>query len=250
MDYCGKNQADLLRDAIFRIIDYYNPEENIVFADSTCSQLMNTLSPPVNMQSATETTHWSLIRRIVVLTDKALYLLSYSKDCHYNVRDSKTNEIIKALPIVLLERRVSLKSSEGIQSAHLSKLADNCIVFKIQANTPIPDAEAVAKKKWEENNAVTHCPVTNTPFSMFQRRHHCRVSGKIYHDTACNFRWVVDLFASCPYHFFCYLLYSYVGNHCQMMVYMKFNVLETLILGWSLCSNWKILFWFVIRKVK
>ena len=191
MDYCGKNQAELLRDAIFRVVDYYNPNENIIFADSTCGQLMNTIpavTPRTPSQSVTETTHWTLANRITVLTDKALYLLSYAKDSRYNVRDSKTNEIIKSLPLILLERRVSLQSNEGIKSAHLSRYADNCIIFKICPNILIYNANIVTKQKWEENNAVTHCPVTNTQFSMFQRRHHCRISGKIYHDVACNFR--------------------------------------------------------------
>lgn len=34
------------------------------------------------------------------------------------------------------------------------------------------------------------CPVTDKPFSLFTRRHHCRISGDIFSDLGCDFRYV------------------------------------------------------------
>ncbi len=39
MDYLGKKAAEEVREAIFRVIDYYDTNENVVFADATCGQV-------------------------------------------------------------------------------------------------------------------------------------------------------------------------------------------------------------------
>lgn len=147
---------------------------------------MNNPKPPP-VPTATSTPHWTLQKRIVVLTNRALYLMSFMADSEYSNVPVKKNEPAKSLPMLQLERRIPLESSEGVQRVHLSKFADNCIGFSIAPHTVIAEPEKASKLTWTDNKEVNQCPVTGTPFTLFHRRHHCRFSGQIYSHEASNF---------------------------------------------------------------
>ena len=89
----------------------------------------------------------------------------------------------------MLERRIELTSSVGLQRVYLTRLADNCIALGVTPNTYVDPAKAEldVKGSWEKNEEVSKCPITGIPFSLFQRRHHCRISGKIFHNNASNY---------------------------------------------------------------
>ncbi len=40
---------------------------------------------------------------------------------------------------------------------------------------------------WLPDEQVLACPLSGKKFGMFERRHHCRISGGVYADEACNY---------------------------------------------------------------
>lgn len=124
---------------------------------------------------------------------------------------------------VLLRRRISLKAQADpsspasacaaqLESAWVSKLADPCVALLVRpvqrltkgiethwlddkkVSTPSPLCSStpssiiitiiVVTTNITTISQVDVCASTGTPFSLFTRRHHCRVSGRIYIDGA------------------------------------------------------------------
>lgn len=194
IDYLGKKQAEKTREAIFRVIDHYDPSgtENIAFADVTCGQIMNNpAASPDTPPTDTSGAGWIVEKRIIVLTDKALYLFSYSpKPADLNIGgDAQKGVVPKTLPLLLLQRRIELYSASGLQRVHLSRQADNCIGLSVTPNTYVDpkEAEKQCRATWVKDELVSCCPVTGVEFSMFKRRHHCRVSGQVYSKDASDY---------------------------------------------------------------
>jgi len=65
----------------------------------------------------------------------------------------------------------------------LSQHADCCVLLQIAppASSILPAAQVLAglKKTWAKDDSSPKCTVSGEPFSMFNRRHHCRVSGQL-----------------------------------------------------------------------
>ncbi|XP_005104668.1 FYVE and coiled-coil domain-containing protein 1 [Aplysia californica] len=53
----------------------------------------------------------------------------------------------------------------------------------------VDEQKRKATDRWQDNSMVTHCPQCNTEFSLFVRKHHCRLCGKIY-CWACSDFWL------------------------------------------------------------
>lgn len=157
-----------IRDSIFQVIDTFSDQENIVFADPRCGQLVASADAP----------KWQLLPRIVVLTTEALYLFTQhslsSNDSHR-----------KSMPRVLLRRRVPLQEGQGLESITVSKFADPCVGLAVRS---IPTQPQGDKSRWVPDDRSTTCSITGQPFSMFNRRHHCRACGKVCSKDACTYR--------------------------------------------------------------
>ena len=71
----------------------------------------------------------------------------------------------------------------------MSRQADNCVCLSVTPNTYVDpkEAEKQCRATWVKDELVNSCPVTGVEFSMFKRRHHCRVSGQVYSSTACDY---------------------------------------------------------------
>ena len=61
-------------------------------------------------------------------------------------------------------------------------------MLAVAPNVAVHEAEAKNKLSWQKDDLVRKCPVTGNEFTLFQRRHHCRASGNVYHDKACNYK--------------------------------------------------------------
>jgi myosin-1 len=221
----GGKQEEEVKEALFRVIDYYDENENVLFADDQCAQLM---CPPMGGKgNAAE-----LERKLVVLTDGALYILdnlACGKRSLEQVsagkagRRSKKGGVgqagaggspsprtlatsiscldpavnaSKALPALILRRRIPIKVGTGlgggkegcINSISLSGLADTGLAISVVPQNVQRLAELEPKTDhFRSDEGTTHCSVSNVPFSLFNRRHHCRASGAVCADAVCNF---------------------------------------------------------------
>ncbi|KAG9415669.1 hypothetical protein AC1031_000051 [Aphanomyces cochlioides] len=153
-DYCRDNEV---RDAILRIIQYNGDESSkLLFFDRIHKVSKIGQSVP----------------RYLVLTTAALYLFEQQTPMH----DPKTKTIV---PLISLRRRIPLQSIEGIV---MSPLADPYFILRI---TPAAALPAPDTSHWKDNKSTLVCMATQKKFSLFTRRHHCRVTGNIYCADVC-----------------------------------------------------------------
>jgi myosin-1 len=181
-----------IRDGVFRIIDHYDDQENIVFADGNSWRV---ISSPSN-EGSIETQQF-----ILVLTNSALYIMENTSKRPAIIKYPKTNNStansnepverfgisvpqIKQLPKIILRRRIPLLK-KFFQGVTLSTQADNSIIINV---TPQERLATPAVQNWKEDHTVLQCPITGVEFGLFTRRHHCRASGGIYSNMACDFR--------------------------------------------------------------
>jgi myosin-1 len=84
-DYLGflGPHADRIRDGIFRVIDYYDPNENIVFADANCWQVVKGPTPNAPLQ----------LHRVFVLTTGAIYFFETPQDAAAKAAIHPTKQI-------------------------------------------------------------------------------------------------------------------------------------------------------------
>ena len=172
-------QLEEIKDAIFRVIDFYSVSENIIYIDGQCQQLFNN---PHGNAGDSKTRHV-----IITLTDGALYILEVLPRASAGPANvaGMTVPPSKAMPVLVLRRRLELGRAH-IRGVVLSRHADNVITI---TSTP-QDATAASvpnTSHWVPDKDVTECPITKEAFSLFLRRHHCRLSGNIYSAKACNF---------------------------------------------------------------
>ncbi|KAH9084509.1 hypothetical protein Ae201684P_001751 [Aphanomyces euteiches] len=153
-DYCRDNEV---RDAILRIIQYNGDESSkLLFFDR-----IHKISK-IGQR----------VPRYLVLTTAALYLFEQQTPMH----DPKTKTIV---PLISLRRRIPLQSIEGIV---MSPLADPYFILRI---TPAAVLPAPDTSHWKDNKSTLVCMATQKKFSLFTRRHHCRVTGNIYCADVC-----------------------------------------------------------------
>ena len=87
------------------------------------------------------------------------------------------------LPALVVRRVVDLSQIEGVC---LSKQADDFIILKV---APTADTSEGGPKKakgregdtsfWLPDKGVKKCAVSSAPFTLFDRKHHCRYSGDV-----------------------------------------------------------------------
>mmetsp|Transcript_10766 Transcript_10766/g.16368 ORF Transcript_10766/g.16368 Transcript_10766/m.16368 type:complete len:1196 (-) Transcript_10766:132-3719(-) len=183
-----------IKDAIFRIIDHYDENENIVFADGNCYQLCSKNTAPLKAAISrhdapppftySEDLAGVLQSRLVVLTNGALYIMERTVEEIGHTPHGTHQPSPKSLPKVILRRRIPLPK-KYMQGAILTPLADSTIAISCTPHAALP---TVRRDHWKDDSEVTHCPVTGKKFGLFVRRHHCRISGGIYCEEVSNFR--------------------------------------------------------------
>lgn len=193
--------VEVVRDGLFRIIDYYDDREEVLFADSSCGAVV---------RSPSSSSKVDIERVLLVVTNRAVYVLDINVAPTWqpssNGRGKKgsnrppqaekpvpVSEGKKPVPAVILRRRIVLASKEraaaakrqvvALHSLSLSKLADESIVLRVKPNSPLP-APYVAH--WAKDADHDSCHGTGQAFTFFNRRHHCRCCGFIFTDKACD----------------------------------------------------------------
>ena len=177
-------RAESVREGLFRIIDHYNVNENVLFADAMCGQLRSTSG---TQPSSTVCDGCAFEEKLVVLTDSALYLMDIVSSGYFAKHFAKEVILTKVLPVVVLRRRIRIHRSKGegcLTGMGVSKLADPALALFVRAEKQlaaprvdhfVPDTDPKAAK----------CAFSGVAFGLFTRRHHCRLSGNCYTD-ACT----------------------------------------------------------------
>lgn len=204
-DYLVEMDAGVVgavREGIFRIIDYYDETENIVFADASCGLVgpkmgsgpLGGSSSSSGSGSAPTCKDWGVDRVLVVVTNKALYLCQVHplaptwRQSEPRPKDHSD----KPHPVVTLRRRVLVAGKEKgqgsrqlcvLSGAGLSKLADETLVLKVRPHAALPQPVI---NHWVPDASQPACFATGEKFTFFNRRHHCRVCGHIFCDRACD----------------------------------------------------------------
>lgn len=193
---------------MYRIIDHYCDSEVVLFVDPHAAQLLKPPAHHLPTPSITGAAGWNVAPRVVVLTTGALYVmdrLTAEGWRHMQQTAGVPPAECAARPapgMLLLRRRIPLPSKGGARGGNgaksssaamaencslsgvvLSKLADCCVLLQV---TP-PNVQSLSQKQvlqniqagWAKDDSSTKCAVSNTPFSMFNRRHHCRVTGQL-----------------------------------------------------------------------
>jgi myosin-1 len=173
------NQGDLtasIREGMFRIIDHYDSQENVIFADAECYQAIRTKEAPF----------WDYHKHILVLTTRAIYLVDRVTDAEKEALQNKDPKYRKEFPDVFLRRRISLKPEPSrtgagavLDSLSITKLADPLMVLHTQ---PVPFMEKPVDNKLKEDV----CSLSGKKFNMFTFRHHCRACGHCFIYELCN----------------------------------------------------------------
>ena len=182
----GKNEAvvEAFRDSMYRIIDYYDENETVLFTDIRAGQLVKASSP-----SSRAGASLNVEPTVLVLTTGAVYLMD-------RITPDKWTERTKALKngaallqqllappnVLFLRRRIALKTQ--CAAVNVSKFGDNCLQLQCHltagAATGIRDPHAEpATEHFADMKAASTCAVSGEAFSMFKWKHHCRVSGKV-----------------------------------------------------------------------
>lgn len=166
-DYLRESEA--IRDAIMGIVQHHGDSENILFLDS-----IKKVCPFGDAHSAS-VSPVVLASRFLLITDSYLYMME--KRTWQPTVDPKSSW---EAPLVYLRRRVPL---EAIVEISMSTLADKYFVLKIR---PDPLLSEPNKSNWLDNKSVLECMATKKKFGLFNRRHHCRYTGKIYCNDVCK----------------------------------------------------------------
>lgn len=155
----------MIREAVMKIIQYYGDSEKIVFMDEIKKVAgVSTNGPPIVM-----------VERILIITDQHLYLME--KRTWQPVLDPKSSWVP---PLVYLRRRLRLTAVEEIT---MSTLADPYFVLKVHQEPLLKEPN---KSNWADNKSTMVCMATGKKFGLFNRRHHCRYTGKIYCNDVCK----------------------------------------------------------------
>ncbi|RLN91221.1 hypothetical protein BBJ28_00017874 [Nothophytophthora sp. Chile5] len=161
---------DVIREAAMGILRHYGDSEKIVFMDAVEKACAvggagaSPDAPPVAMAG-----------RILTITDQFLYLME--KRTWQPVVDPKSTWVP---PLVYLRRRLPLTA---IQEITMSTMADPYFVLKVHQDPLLSEPD---KRSWVDNKSTMVCMATGKKFGLFNRRHHCRYTGKIYCNDVCK----------------------------------------------------------------
>ncbi|KAF1332010.1 Myosin-like protein, partial [Globisporangium splendens] len=166
-----------VHDGIMAIIRHHGDSEKIVFRDTIEKACP---SAAVTNGNAGEVSPIRLEARLLIITDTHLYLME--KRYWHPVVDPKSSFVP---PLIYLRRRLSLNSIEEIT---MSTLADPYFVLKVRQDHlfAVPD-----KSNWMDKKSTRVCMATGKKFTLFNRRHHCRYTGKTYCNDVCKILEVV-----------------------------------------------------------
>ncbi|TDH70549.1 uncharacterized protein CCR75_009764 [Bremia lactucae] len=157
-----------LREAVMGIIQYYCDSEKIVFMD-TIKKICSIAGVSPDGSPAVE------VERIFIITDHYLYLME--KRTWQPLIDPKSSWVP---PLVYLRRRLRLTA---IQEIVMSTLADPYFILKVHQEPLLPEPD---KSNWMDNKSTMVCLATGKKFGLFNRRHHCRFTGKLYCNDVCK----------------------------------------------------------------
>lgn len=185
-----------LRGEIDAKIAFYKDSSNILFLDIAQKVL------PPNLK---ESNGFTIGSRIIVITCSFLYLME--KRWWNPQVDPKSSW---TPPLVYLRLRIPLSDIEGIG---LSTYADPAIILRIKAHEKFSQPD---KSNWLADKSIKECMGTGKPFGLFNRRHHCRFSGKIYSNEVCK---QLEVVPSLGY-------YTPVRVHDSMLSYIPTEIPE------------------------
>ncbi|CAI5729464.1 unnamed protein product [Peronospora destructor] len=164
-DYLRDNT---IREAVMEIIQHNKDSEKIVFMDE-----IEKVCPMAGISP--EGSPVAVMGRIFVITDQFVYLME--KRTWHPILDPKSTWVP---PLVYLRRRLQLTAIEEIT---MSTLADPYFVLKVRQEPLLVEPN---KSNWVDNKSTMVCMATGRKFGLFNRRHHCRYTGKIYCSDVCK----------------------------------------------------------------
>jgi myosin-1 len=162
---------DDVRDAVMDIVRHYGDTEKIVFFDA----IEKVCAVPGGGSGTPDASPVALAGRLLVITEEYLYLME--KRIWYPELDPKSTW---EPPLVYLRRRLPLAAIEEIS---MSTLADPYFVLRVRQDSLLPEPD---KSNWADNKSTMVCMATGKKFGLFNRRHHCRYTGKIYCNDVCK----------------------------------------------------------------
>eukprot|EP00501_MAST-03F_sp_TOSAG23-6_P001367 GSMAST32.ASY1.ANO1.1421.1 assembled CDS len=167
---------EAVRIAVNDIISYHDDTEFIVFGD-----VIKKLQCGIG-----DDRDGIIVSRIFVITNKAIYIMEQMQRCRQlivgNEELEASQEIsAKKFKHVHLRRRTKLIN---ITSVTVSTLSDDLLMISVKEDnvSPVPD-----KSHWLPDSQCDACMQTGKVFGkIFNRRHHCRLTGNQYSDSVCN----------------------------------------------------------------
>ncbi|CCI42021.1 unnamed protein product [Albugo candida] len=182
--YLLKENTDEIHSRISEIMRFYGDSEKIIFVDFV-DKIMPRAGPRNNTKDIELTKgFWDCgsvysASRLLVLSDQYLYVIEETIPSSVEGGDSRNEKVPKS-PMYRLRQRAHITMIEGIL---LSTYADPCFILQIQ---PEPLLKEPIRNNWLEDRSVLNCMDTGKKFGLFNRRHHCRFTGKIYCDEVCK----------------------------------------------------------------
>jgi hypothetical protein len=197
------------KESMYRIIDHYSTSEVVLFVDPHAAQVIRSAQQhaPSNGAGATPVGSgpgFATAPRVLVLTSAALYVMEKLTPEMWRQRQLAAGVPpaecgARPMPgILTLRRRIPLPQGPGKASKRvshdgsdygvlsglvLSRLADCAVLLHVATQNMVPLAHAQAlqlvKDSWAKNDTSPTCAVTGAPFTLFHRRHHCRVTGQL-----------------------------------------------------------------------
>ncbi|OQR90393.1 myosin-like protein [Achlya hypogyna] len=158
-DYC---RLPNVRSSVLDIVRYYGDPEKVLFWDT-----IEKVGP-----------QGQRLPRHLLVTSAYVYLFEQAVP-------GPLKPDTKPPPFLSLRRRIPFAA---IESLVMSPNADPYLVVRM---TPPPVLPAPDVSHWKENKSTAVCMQTQKKFSLFTRRHHCRVTGNIYCADVCSQLFVV-----------------------------------------------------------
>lgn len=202
---------------MYRIIDYYSAVETVLFVDPLAAQVVRSVPQQHTAHTSGNPGGASVgcgpgfctLPRVLVLTTAALYVMEALTPEMWRARQlsagvAPADCAAKPPPgILTLRRRIPLPHGPGriskrvshdgsdfgvITGLVMSRLADCLMLLQVtpQNIRPLAHSQAMhhTKSTWVRNDSSAVCAVTGKPFTMYHRRHHCRVTGDLVRDEA------------------------------------------------------------------
>ena len=197
---------------MYRIIDHYDTSEVVLFVDTQAAQVIRSSAGSSTVVDANSCcgSSYATIPRVLVLTTAAVYVMEPLTPEAWRLKQLQAGVApaecaAKQMPgSLLLRRRISFPTASNktttttnatkrvshdgsdigaISGLVMSRLADCALLLQVATPSafPVPPAQALQTNKqiWAKNESSHVCSVTGTPFTLFHRRHHCRITGSL-----------------------------------------------------------------------